>query len=205
MSKNPNQDAEFLFQLQQEVSERLRDLRLVEAETCSILLLPSAKNLDEPIYDVFWVNGPARFFDVFLMDDGKVVGSALRVHEAQVKRAAERLQIINRFNYSYKSSGNEVEVNTGVDGFERINGRMTIWGSPLVIIERRKLENGEVVDTMLLRNGTASCLKFANRYWTIYGLGGKRTVLSTEDVQLLYYAENRLVARIGQEQEGKFS
>lgn len=155
--------------LNEALTERVLVLRLVP-ENWSLFAVPSAL--------------PERF-DVYLLDAENVfVGVQVAQAEGDVIRAGERLMVLDQMDWVT----GETKVDSGVPGFELINGFMTIWGEKVVVQE--VTTRGDVVSARsILTNGRLVRLVFKDRYWGLHVSRGRRTLFGSASLSLRFIVD----------------
>lgn len=141
-------------------------------------------------------------FDVYLVDeDNLFLGVATNIAEEDVVRTGERLMVKEHL----KSFEGETSYDSGVEGFERINGYMTIWGSPVrVDVISVSWKGTETVETVLT-NGRCNRLFFRDGSWAIHGGKGAYIVTCAPSKTLRFYVDGKPVVDITSDMSEQFT
>jgi hypothetical protein len=166
------------------MNERVRALRVIPQEFYSFAIL----------------NASGEGFDVYLQDeDGLFIACAPATPAEDVLRTAERQAVACAFD---RFSGPS-EADSGVEGFERINGQMFIWGETVVVETVTK--SGSVVGIEpILTNGTLVRLSYSDGYWTLMVGKGARTLMNRPSQSLRFSINGALAAEVTYDMAEKF-
>lgn len=141
-------------------------------------------------------------FDVYFVDeDNLFLGFVSDVAEEDVLRAGERLIMGEHLKEFCGVSSDVLEV----EGFVRVNGYMTILGSPVrVDVVRGSWHGAETVETVL-SNGRCNRVVFKDGCWMVYGGRGAYSVSGSPSTVLRFYADGEYVVDVTFDMAGLFA